>query len=90
MFDYYGTLYAKTECNVKMGGEELFPVDQVFTGSVTQRMKHTINFCHRTFQMTRLSEGKFEGSSFLDYLKSAFRFNSDGRMYFSFRIHSVM
>ena len=90
MFDCYGTLYAKTECNVKMGGEELFPVDQVFTGSVTQRMKHTINFCHRTFQMTRLSEGKFEGSSFLDYLKSAFRFNSDGRMYFSFRIHSVM
>ena len=84
LFDRQGTFYAKTECNVKMGGGEMFPVDQLFTGSVTQRMKHNINFCHRTFQLTQLLEGNLED------LKNRFRFNSDRRMYFNFRIHSVM
>ena len=36
LFDCHGTLYAKTACHVKMGGGQLFHVDQVFTGSVTQ------------------------------------------------------
>ena len=84
LFDRQGTFYAKTECNVKMGGGEMFPVDQLFTGSVTQRLKYNINFCHRTFQLTQLLEGNLED------LKNRFRFNSDKRMYFNFRIHSVM
>ena len=88
-FDRMGALFMTTECNVKNGDGTWIPLDNLFTGTLTQRLNHRLDFCHRTFTCTEVFHGDMKNQTLLEYVMSTFRFQNR-RLHFNLKIHFIM
>jgi hypothetical protein len=88
-FDRTGSVFLTTECNVRYGDGTLVPLDHLFTGSLTQRLNHRSNFCHRTFTRTEVLHGDMRNKNLFEYIMSTFRFQNK-KLHFNFKIHFIM
>ena len=74
---------------MKNGDGTFIPLDNLFTGSLTQRLNHRLNFCHCTFTCTEVLHSDMKDQNLLEYVMSNFKFQNR-RLHFNFKIHFIM